>query len=518
MVARTLFVFLLLIGVNGLAQVGPMLKGLPIGNQPVGFKIITITDPSRVTKPLFNYFGEKEKEDRARKIYVHIWYPAKPKPANNLVTYGDYAINDLYGSTNESISENLKTGKLTSQRSTFEGFFGKVSDEQWRKIISTPMLATKDAAFQKVQSPLLIGMLRPLSTAITNEMLASNGYVVAMVKHSASQYPLGYIEEIQDMRVAMKEISKLGIIDEEKIGAFGFSGSGFTQVAFAMADPRIRALADLESGFFMDGLFQQISASDFYSAQRLKIPFLHLFGTDASVEEKHISEFEKLRYADRYRVILNQKKLHHWDFATEGRASTTVVEIRGGKDQGIRSAYEIASHYLLEFFNSQLRNEKPVRDFFKKMPALQKYPDSLYSMQYLPKLTAPPDQDEFVSIINRQGIQAGLSIAREIWAKDTLAEILHENILNLLARQFLREEKKDTGLAMMKFAAELHPREAWIWNNLGSMQEDLGLKDDALISSEKAFELLSGYQGSELSFNERIKRSSAARIKRLKGL
>jgi hypothetical protein len=50
------------------------------------------------------------------------------------------------------------------------------------------------------------------------------------------------------------------------------------------------------------------------------------------------------------------------------------------------------------------------------------------------------------------------------------------------------------------------------------MQEDLGLKEDALISSEKAVELLSDYQGSELSFNERIKRSSAARVKRLKGL
>jgi len=39
-----------------------------------------------------------------------------------------------------------------------------------------------DAAPLKDKFPLLIGMLRPLSTIITNELLASNGYVVAMIK------------------------------------------------------------------------------------------------------------------------------------------------------------------------------------------------------------------------------------------------------------------------------------------------------------------------------------------------
>lgn len=519
MVARTLFAFLLLISVRSYAQTSIMHEGLPIGNHPVGFKIITITDPVRVSKPLFNYFGEKEAGDRARKIYVHLWYPAKTKSANNLLTYGEYAINDLFGITNDKVAENLKTGKINSQRSTFEGFFGKISDEQWQKITGTSMLAVRDAVFQSGKFPLLIGMLRPLSTSVTNEMLASNGYVVAMVKHSASQYPLGHIDEIQDMQIVIHELGKLGIsIDEEKIGTFGFSGSGFTQVTFAMADPRVRALADLESGLFMEGLFQKLSASDFYNSQRLKIPFLHLFGTDLSKEETFISEFEKLRYSDRYRVILNQSKMHHWDFATEGRASTTVVSIRGEKEKGLRAVYEIANHYLLEFFNAELKADRSAKDVFANMPSLKKYPDSLYSMTYLPKVAAPPDQNAFVTFIDRYGIEAGLKHAREIWARDTLAEVLHQNILNMLSQQYVREKKEKEGLAMMKFAAELHPKEAWIWNNLGSLQEDLGLKQDALTSSEKAVELLQNDKGTDLSFNQRIKRSSEARVKRLKGL
>lgn len=519
MIPRTLFVFLFFLTTSADAQTAAMHDGLPIGPHPVGFKIITLTDQTRVSKPLYNYFGEREAGDRTRKIYVHLWYPAKSKNMRQVLTYGQYAVNDLYGTTSHNIAENLTTGKLNAQRSSFEGFFGKISDDQWQKIISTPMLAAKDGDFLKEKFPLLIGMLRPLSTAVTNEVLASNGYVVAMIKHSATQYPLGHIDEIQDMQIAIREIGQLGVsIDEENIGTFGFSGSGFTQVTFAMADPRVRALADLESGLFMEGLFQKLSASDFYNAQRLKIPFLHLFGTDLSKEETFINEFEKLRYSDRYRVILNQTKMHHWDFATEGRASTTIVSIRGEKEKGLRSAYEIANHCLLEFFNAALKVNKPARDFFSNLPALKKYPDSLYSMTYLPKVAAPPTQNEFVAYIDRNGIEAGLKHAREIWARDSLAEVLHENILNMLSQQFMREKKEKESLAMLKFATELHPKAAWVWNNLGSLQEDLGFKDEALASSQKAVDLLEGDNGTELSFNQRIKRSSEARIKRLKGL
>ena len=71
---------------------------------------------------------------------------------------------------------------------------------------------------------------------------------------------------------------------------------------------------------------------------------------------------------------------------------------------------------------------------------------------------------------------------------------------------------------MLKFATELHPNAAWLWNNLGSLQEDLGFKEDALLSSEKAVALLSNDRGTEMSFNQRIKRSAEARVKRLKGL
>src|SRR5436190_18700581 len=151
------------------------------------------------------------------------------------------------------------------------------------------MLADADAEPVKEKFPLLIGMLRPLSTSITNEMLASNGYVVAMLQQANfSSFAQSTLEAIPDMRFAIAFLEKNGNIDKDKIGTFGFSGSGFSQVLFAMNDYRIKAVADIESGIYMEGLFQNFSASNYYTPSKLRAPFLHIFSRDLSKREKFI--------------------------------------------------------------------------------------------------------------------------------------------------------------------------------------------------------------------------------------
>ncbi len=59
--------------------------------------------------------------------------------------------------------------------------FGPVSDESWARLKQAQLLARPDAPGAAGPFPLIIGALRPLSTTVTNEYLASHGYVVAMV-------------------------------------------------------------------------------------------------------------------------------------------------------------------------------------------------------------------------------------------------------------------------------------------------------------------------------------------------
>src|SRR6185295_7376472 len=151
------------IAFNALSQNSPLFRDLPVGKYPVGFKIITINDSSRVTKPLYNYFGERETGDRYQRISIHLWYPSKASTGNGTITYNEYCYNHLFDKTSGIIDNETKSGMVNSMRNTLEGFFGKISDDSWQQLSNTKMLAQKDAVAMAEKFPLLVGTLRPLS-------------------------------------------------------------------------------------------------------------------------------------------------------------------------------------------------------------------------------------------------------------------------------------------------------------------------------------------------------------------
>ena len=85
----------------------PLFDHLPVGRLPVGFKIVTLTDSSRVAKPEFDYFGNKVEGSRLKKVTVHMWYPGNG-PSVSKLTYGDYCYNQLLTSSDEKLANTEK--------------------------------------------------------------------------------------------------------------------------------------------------------------------------------------------------------------------------------------------------------------------------------------------------------------------------------------------------------------------------------------------------------------------------
>ncbi len=498
------------------AQNNILYSNLPVGKYSVGFKIFTLTDSSRVTKPLDNYFGEKETGDRYQKITIHLWYPAKPNTGMSFLTYGEYSYNHLVKNTNEKIDSERVTAMQNSYREKFQGFFGKIKDDDWKKLKETRLLAKKEADPLKEKFPLLVGMLRPLSTSVTNEMMASHGYVVAMVLSTSGRLPLGYITDVADMQQAIAYMGRTGLIEENAIGTYGFSGSGFSQVLLAMNDPRIGALADMESALFGEGIWDIFSSSDYYHASKLRVPFLHIYGKYLARRDVKFDEFYNTKYSHRYHLLLNQSNLHHWDVATEGRASTTVLHVRGDKEPGIKASFELSNIYLLHFFNATLKKSNTSQKVIDTKTNITQYHDSLWTIQQYPPLKPPPEKIQFEELINRKGINEALLLAREYHRIDSAADFIHQNALNQFARQYNSQGKSTEGIALMQLAVEFYPQQSWLWNNLADMQENAGNKEEAIRCSEKVTTLLAADTGAEQSFSQRILRSSQERLKRLK--
>lgn len=497
------------------AQTGTLQANLPVGKHAVGFKIITITDSSRVPKPLYNYFGEKEKEDRYQKITIHLWYPAKPGTGKGQLTYGEYTYNHLLKNSNEVIASEKLAAIQNSYRENFQGFFGKIANDEWEKLKGAKLTAQKEAEALTEKFPLLVGMLRPLSTSVTNELMASNGFVVAMVLTTSGKLPLGYITDVADMQHAIAYLTKTGLIDENNIGTYGFSGSGFSQVLLAMNDPRIGALADIESALYGGGIWEIFSSSNYYDVSKLKVPFLHIYGKYLTERDVKFEEFYRTKYAHRYHLLLNQPNLHHWDVATEGRASTTVLHVRGDKEPGIKASFELSNIYLLHFFNATLKKSTSSQKIIDTKTSIAGHHDSLWSIQQYPALKPPPDKAQFEELINRKGINEAIRLAREYQRLDSAADFIHQNVLNQFSRQYHSQGKSAEGLALMQLAVEFYPQQTWLWNNLADMQENLGNKEEAIRCSEKVIELLKDFKGTEQSGSERLRRSAVARLKKL---
>ena len=130
----------LLISVCASAQTDLIYPNLPVGKYDVGFKIFTITDPSRISKPQFNYLGEKIDGDRRRKITIHLWYPAQTSTTGSALTYTDYCYSSLLTSTNEKVPSDQKEAEANRARRAVENWWGKTSDEAWLKLMGTKMI------------------------------------------------------------------------------------------------------------------------------------------------------------------------------------------------------------------------------------------------------------------------------------------------------------------------------------------------------------------------------------------
>ena len=484
-------IFILSQHLAGFGQKSPVFERLPVGEYAVGFKILTILDDTRMDKPELNYLGEKNEGERRRKITMHIWYPAQPNTGKKRLVYADYCYNERQRNSSELIAENIKKGQLESARRGVENWFGKTTDGAWDSLIKVPMLAELDAQPIKEKMPLLIGMLRSLSTSITNEMLASNGYVVVMVRgNPAGSFSSAALGDIPDMQHAIGWLSGNENINK-RIGSFGFSGSGFSQVLFAMYDSRVKALADIESGIYMEGLFQGLSASNYYDPAKLRVPFLHIFSLDLSKQEKYIGEFEKKsKFDQRYRLLLNQHGLHHWDFATEGYTACLFLNNRGHEREHIRQSFEIASNYLLQFFNAILKKEPEAIHFISDRSSLKGFSTSLWDISYYQALNPAPNREELDYIIRTKGITTAMEILTKTLPNDSSSDIMQWFVLNPLGYQFLNEGKYAEAIEIFSLNIRLHPEDANLFDSLAEGYERSGDKEHMKQASSKVIELL----------------------------
>jgi len=466
----------------------PLHGGLVPGAHAVGFSIVEMTDPTRYSRPERDANGPVDPAARARRLKVHLWYPARTGSTAAAMTFADAMTAHLQGRTADEIA------RRAADVRTFLTQFGPVSDANWSRLQTTPLLGRRDAPAANGRFPLIVGQLRPTSTTITSEYLASHGYVVAMVHGEESPAPAdaGPWLEIatRDMEVAIAELRTRPYVDPGALAALGFSGAGFSQLLLAMRHPDIDAVCDLESAIFDDRIMWPLQRGWGYDVAALRVPFLHTYSVPLSRLESRIEDFEKMRYSTRYRYLVDAPGIHHWDFATEGMAASTILGNRGEAGPRLRQAFETTNRYVLAFFNAYVKRDAQELAFLRRTPDANGAPEGLATIRELPGIEPAATPEGFFQSITERGVTAALAQFEADRTRDPEAALFREDRLNALAYRLLRTQKAPEAIAIFRRIIELYPASSNAYDSLSEALETTGAREEALAVTRKGLEVL----------------------------
>ena len=486
----------------------PIFGEMRPGPHAVGFRIMELRDESRPVRSKKNYYGEVDSSDRSRVIAVHLWYPAAPSSAARM-TYGDVM--------DTTQPEAQRVAGRAARRTFMDPRFGRVTDEAWERLLNSPLLAVRDAAPAAGKFPLLLGTLRPLSTELTNEYLASHGYVVAMTFAAPSQLARNYSQNmemlVRDLEFTWAHLRKQPMVDGSRLGLYGFSGAGFAQFLMAMRNPDVDAIADLESAIFgIPDFFNSYG----YDPKALRIPFLHTYSVSVAKLDKYLDEFDKMKFSQRFHFLVDPPQNDHWDFATEGMAANTVLGLRPQAAPLLRKSFEMTNLYLLNFFNAFIKGDAAGLAFLRRDTSANGAPEKLVTMRELPGLRAAPGAADLNLIAEREGIAQAMKVFTEGHRNEPDARIFTEQQVNALAYALLNQGKLREALEFFKWNAQSYPASANAQDSLAEAYERAGELALARKSSEAAMAAAETQPGLQDARRAELKELQLRRLERLR--
>ena len=438
-----------------LAQRPQMLGNIEPGPHAVGFRTMNVTDPSRTSGP--KQTDEKAKpEDRARRLVLHVWYPATAadgpaggsgdKSPDEKMTIGDYIrASDGIGQPAGSFA--------TEHRQTFPRVFGFApADDEWTKYNALALAARRDAQPATGRFPLLVGTLRAVSVVAMSEYLASHGYVVAFVQSPRDQIDAeGLVLEalvmgqhVRDMEIATATMRREAFVHPAQLGALGISGAGLAQLVMTMRSTDVEAISQLETGYFAPigtSSYQEVTA---YEPTVLRTPFFFAHSeTLGRTADLQMAEIEKMRYAPRYLLYLGETRMNHLDFGTEGIAVLATMTRRDDAKKGVLRAYDAIQRYQLAFFDAFVKRDAAAKTRLTTQPPPSGGP--MIEITEQPAIVPAVSRREFRGLLGSNTAKA-LQLAREGLARDPNAAVFDETWLNALGYELLQTGQQDRAL------------------------------------------------------------------------
>jgi hypothetical protein len=138
----------------------------------------------------------------------------------------------------------------------------------------------------------------------------------------------------------------------------GFSGSGLSQFMTPMVLEDFSAVVLLESGVYLDGVYEVLSAHPAYAPDKFRVALLFLYNKARFEKLSQSRNFSSLTGNNKHLILFDSKDQHHWDFATEGIMTSLYLQTRPEETANTQiRLFNTMNTLIVEFFDRYLKDE-----------------------------------------------------------------------------------------------------------------------------------------------------------------
>ena len=285
----------------------------------------------------------------------------------------------------------------------------------------------------------------------------------------------------------------------------------------AMRNPDIDAVVSLESAIFYPAFLGQLRGNPFFDPTRLRAPFLHVLRTSESRANEQLPVLDSLRYARRFRYLVNDTTIVHQDFGTHGIAAAVVLEKRPRAREAVVKLQAANADYVLHFLDAFVKRSADAEAWLARTPEENHVPRDLVTMVHAPATTPAPTGPEFIAMVQRDGMTQAMAKFHAARAADPNAALFGERSINNLAYELLRGARVADALALFRTNIELYPQSANAHDSLAEAYESAGDSARALATARKALELLPSDPTLPAAAKDNLRSINEQRVRRLGG-
>ncbi|MCH9681019.1 MAG: alpha/beta hydrolase, partial [Deltaproteobacteria bacterium] len=227
----------------------PMWRELQPGPHGVGYRVLTLEDPSR------SYRLHTEVAAHPRPIVAGVWYPAR-RNTGDALTLRDYFVLDGSGGFAKIISAYLQAVVVEA---VFEGLPELLSEDEQGRLdhaLGTAAMARRDAVLAATEGPLLLahpglGGAYP-DGMVLYEYLASHGWVVVAGLFQQARGNWINVDwdpsnSVQDLDLLRREVPRTLGYAPSVFASLGHSYGAQAALVYASLPDRVQAVVSLDS-------------------------------------------------------------------------------------------------------------------------------------------------------------------------------------------------------------------------------------------------------------------------------